>query len=87
MSIAFHPQTNGQSEIIIQTLKDTLRACALQFKGNWDNFLPLMEFSYNNYHSSIEMVLYEALCGRKCRAPVWWDEVGERRLLHPKYDV
>ena len=54
----------------------------LKFKGNWDRHLPLMEFSYNNsYQSSIEMALYEALYGRKCRTPLCWDEVGERKLL------
>ena len=44
-----------------------------------------MEFVYNNsYQSSIEMAPYEALYGRKCRTPLCWDEVGERKLLGPK---
>ncbi|KAI5335422.1 hypothetical protein L3X38_025555 [Prunus dulcis] len=47
-STAFHPQTDGQSERTIQTLEDMLRACALQFRGDWDEKLPLMEFAYNN---------------------------------------
>ncbi|KAL0561549.1 hypothetical protein IC582_001983 [Cucumis melo] len=84
-STAFHPQTDGQSERTIQTLEDMLRACALQFKGNWDAHLSLMEFAYNNsFHSSIGMVPYEALYGRRCRTPVWWDEVGERKLVGPE---
>ncbi|KAH9716301.1 hypothetical protein KPL71_021415 [Citrus sinensis] len=79
-STAFHPQTDGQSERTIQTLEDMLRACVMEFKGNWDNYLPLMEFAYNNsYQASIEMATYEALYGRKCKTPVCWDEVGERR--------
>ena len=57
----------------------------LEFKGIWDKYLPLMEFAYNNsYQSSIEMVPYEALYGRKCRTPLCWDEVGERKLLGPE---
>ena len=57
----------------------------LEFKGSWDRYLPLTEFAYNNsYQSSIEMAPYKALYGRKCRTPLWWDEVGERKLLGPK---
>ncbi|KAI3816044.1 hypothetical protein L1987_15729 [Smallanthus sonchifolius] len=55
LSTAYHPQTDGQSERTIQTLEDMLRACALDFGGNWDNHLPLAEISYNNsYHSRID---------------------------------
>ena len=81
-STAFHPQTDGQSERTIQTLEDMLRACVMKFKGSWDTHLALMEFAYNNnYQASIEMAPFEALYGRKCRTPVCWDEVGERRLV------
>ena len=80
----FHPQMDGQSERTIQTLEDMLKAYMLEFKGSWDRHLPLMKFSYNNsYQSSIEMAPYEALYGRKCRTPLCWDEVGERKLLGP----
>ncbi|CAN4115826.1 unnamed protein product [Withania somnifera] len=61
-----------------------LRACVLDFKGSWDDHLPLIEFAYNNsYHSSIKMAPYEALYGRKCRSPIGWFEVGETVLLGP----
>ena len=44
-----------------------------------------MEFAYNNsYQVSIGMAPYEALYGRKCRTPVCWDEVGERKLVGPE---
>ena len=81
-SIAFHPHKGGQSERTIQTLEDMLRACVMEFKGSWDNYLALIEFVYNNsYQSSICMAPYEALYGRKCRTPVCWDEVREKRLI------
>ncbi|GJW71084.1 putative reverse transcriptase domain-containing protein [Tanacetum coccineum] len=78
MSTAYHPETDGQSERTIQTLEDMLRACVLDFGKNWDRHLPLVEFSYNNsYHTSIKVVPFEALYGRKCRSPVCWAEVGD----------
>ncbi|CAH9116233.1 unnamed protein product [Cuscuta epithymum] len=80
-STAFHPQTDGQSERVIQILEDMLRACALEFQGSWDKHLALVEFAYNNsYQASIGMPPYEALYGRKCRTPLCWDEVGEAKL-------
>ena len=82
LSTTFHPQTDGQSERTIQTLEDMLRSCVLQFKGHWNEYLPLEEFTYNNsYHSSIEMSPYEALYGKQCRTPLCWNETGERKLL------
>ena len=84
-STAFHPQTNGQSERVIQVLEDLLRACALDLKGNRDDYLPLVEFAYNNsFQASIGMTPFEELYGRRCRSPVCWDDVGERKLLGPK---
>jgi hypothetical protein len=85
LSTSYHPQTNGQTERTIQTLEDMLRACVLEFKGNWDSYLPLIEFAYNNsYHSSIDMAPYEALYGRKCRSPLCWFENGEKTLIGPE---
>ncbi|XP_069154486.1 uncharacterized protein [Solanum lycopersicum] len=68
----------------IQTLEDMLRACVIDFKENWDDQVPLIEFAYNsNYHSSIYMAPYKALCGRKCRSPIGWFKVGEAGLIGP----
>ncbi|GJV85213.1 putative reverse transcriptase domain-containing protein [Tanacetum coccineum] len=69
MSIAYHPQTDGQSERTIQTLEDMLRAYVIDFRSSWDRHMPLVEFSYNNsYHASIKAAPYEALYRRKCRS-------------------
>nr|GEW93914.1 putative reverse transcriptase domain-containing protein [Tanacetum cinerariifolium] len=81
----YHPQTDRQSERTIQNLEDILRACVIDFGGNWDVHLPLAEFSYNNsYHSSIPCVPFEALYGRKCRSPVLWVEMSESSLIGPE---
>ncbi|GJR50307.1 putative reverse transcriptase domain-containing protein [Tanacetum coccineum] len=75
MSIAYHLETDEQSERTIQTLEDMLRACVIDFGNGWVKHFPLVEFSYNNiYHASIKAAPFEALYGRKCRLPVCWAE-------------
>ncbi|GJW15778.1 putative reverse transcriptase domain-containing protein [Tanacetum coccineum] len=89
MSMAYHPQMDGQSERTIQTLEDMLRACVIDFGKGWDRQLPLVEFSYNNsYHMSIKAAPFEALYGQKCQSPVCWAEVirfGKRGKLNLRY--
>ncbi|GKA35612.1 putative reverse transcriptase domain-containing protein [Tanacetum coccineum] len=83
MSMAYHPETDGQSERTIQTLEDMLRACVIDFRKGWVNRLPFVEFSYNNsYHASIKAAPFEALYGRKCRSPVCWVKKSYADLKH-----
>jgi hypothetical protein len=43
-----------------------------------------VEFIYNNSHqATIGMAPYEALYSRKCRTPLYWEEVEDKKL----YDV
>ncbi|GJT76054.1 putative reverse transcriptase domain-containing protein [Tanacetum coccineum] len=65
-----HPQTDRQSERMIQTLEDIMRACVIDFGGS--------------YHLSIRCAPFEALYGRKCRSPVLWAEIGESSLIGPE---
>jgi hypothetical protein len=72
-SLAYHPQTSGQTERVNQILEDMLRACVLTYSVQWDECLPLAEFSYNNsYQESIKMAPFQALYGRRCRTPLNW---------------
>jgi len=60
----------------------------IDFKRSWEDHLYLEDFSYNNsFQASIKMAPFEALYGRKCRLPLYWNEVGERRHLRPKIIV
>ena len=53
-STSFNPATNVQTEHINRTLADMLRALALERQGSWDDFLDMVDFSYNNsYQASI----------------------------------
>ena len=54
----------------------------IEFRGSWDNHLPLIELSYNNnYHSSIGMAPFKTVYGKRCRSKVGWFEVGESSIL------
>ena len=67
LSTTFHSQTDGQVKRTIQTFEDIFWASIIDFIGNWNKHLPLVEFAYNNgFHLSISVAPYEALYGRRC---------------------
>jgi hypothetical protein len=42
--------------------------------SKWEDYIHLVEFSYNNgYQESLNMSMFEALYGRKCKTPVSLD--------------
>ncbi|MDV3181191.1 MAG: hypothetical protein Q8830_03170 [Candidatus Phytoplasma australasiaticum] len=84
LSTTFHPQSDRQAKRIIQALEDMLQAYVIDFRGSWDDHLPLVEFAYNNnYHSNIQMAPYEALYGKKYRSLISWFDVEETELIGP----
>jgi hypothetical protein len=55
MSMAYHPQTDGQTEHVNQVLEGYLRTFMSRRQDNWDDLLPSGEFHYNNsQHSSTQ---------------------------------
>jgi hypothetical protein len=67
-SLAYHLQTDDQTERVNQILEDMLRACVMENQDSWDKHLPLIKFSYNNsYQESLKMAPFEVLYGRRCR--------------------
>jgi len=48
MSTAFHPQTDGQTERLNQTIEAYLRAFVAKEQDDWVSLLPMAEFAYNN---------------------------------------
>jgi hypothetical protein len=59
-----------------------LRACALKHGRSWDKSLSYAEFSNNNsYQASLKMAPFEALYGRKCRTPLYWNQTGESQVF------
>lgn len=48
MSSGYHPQTDGQSEVMVRTLKEMLRHYLSHSQKDWTQLLSALEFAYNN---------------------------------------
>jgi len=48
MSTAFHPQSDGQTKRLNQTIEAYLRAFVSKEQDDWVQLLPMAEFAYNN---------------------------------------
>ena len=44
----YHPQIDGQTERVNQVLKDMLHMYVMEKTTKWEDYLHLVEFSYNN---------------------------------------
>jgi hypothetical protein len=81
----YHPETDGQTEHTNQTLEDMLHMYVMDQQKRWEEFLPLVEFAYNeSYQSAIKMAPFEFLYGRPCRAPLSWDRLEDRVQVGPE---
>jgi hypothetical protein len=68
MSMAYHPQTNGQTECINQVLEGYLRTFTSRQQDDWDGLLPIGKFFYNNTkHSSTQQTPFMVDAGRNPR--------------------
>jgi len=65
MSTAFHPQTDGQSEVVNKTITMYLRCITGDRPRAWLDWLPWEEFCYNtSYHSSLKTTPFQVVYGR-----------------------
>jgi hypothetical protein len=77
-STTYHPETGSQTKILNQFLEIMLRIYVMDKQTKWEEYLPLVEFSYNNsYRRSLSMPPYELLYGRPCRTPLSWDKLED----------
>lgn len=61
-----------------------LHMFVMQQPQKWEDYLHLVEFSYNNgHHESLGMSPFEVLYGRKCRVPIDWNNPVNKLALGP----
>jgi hypothetical protein len=66
LNTSYHPQTNGQTEVVNKCLETYLRCFSSKRKNKWDQWLPLAEWWYNtSYHTTTRMTPFEAVYGKK----------------------
>ncbi|WVZ49483.1 hypothetical protein U9M48_000841 [Paspalum notatum var. saurae] len=65
MSTAFHPQTNGQTEVVNKVIAMYLRCVTSDGPRAGLDWLPWAEYCYNTlYHSALRATPFEVVCGR-----------------------
>jgi hypothetical protein len=71
---AYHLETYGKTKMMNQIFEDMLCMYMIDQQKHWKEFLPLVEFAFNNnYQSTIKMAPFEFLYGRPCQTPLSWD--------------
>lgn len=65
MSSAYHPESDGQSEIVNKTIEQYLRTTMHENQRNWVEFLSWVELWYNiSFHHSLGMTSFQNVYGR-----------------------
>jgi hypothetical protein len=83
-STTYHPQIDGQIERVNQIVEYMLRMHVIHQPKKWEDYLPLVEFSYNNgYKKSLKMCPFEALYGRQCEIPISWNNPVDKITIGP----
>jgi hypothetical protein len=85
ISTTYHLEFDGQVERVNRVIEDTLRMHVMDKPSKWEDYLHLVEFTYNNgYQASLKMSPFEALYGRKCNTLVSWDNPTDRSVVGPE---
>lgn len=95
-SSAYHPETDGQTERVNQSVEHFLRAYIGHEQDDWHKWLPLAEFAYNNaVHSATGKSPFQAVLGRNpvmlpsnipSQSPEADSHVDRMRMVHAEIE-
>ena len=73
MSTIDYLDIDGYIERFNHVIEDMLRIYVMNQPGKWEDYIHLVDFSYNNnYQASLKMIPFEVLYGRRCKVPLSW---------------
>jgi len=73
----YHPEGDGKTECMNQTLEQYLHVYCNYQQDNWSKLLPLIEFAYNN-----------ALSATACVSPFFANKGYHLNIIvHPEHDI
>ncbi len=79
-SSAFHPEGDGVSERLIQSILSMMTHLVNEKQDDWDEHLPAIEFALNTFvHSSTGFTPWELQFGRKPKLPI--------EIIYPSLDT
>ena len=82
ISMAYHPETDGQTKRVNQTLGQYLRQYCSWKQNNWEDLVALAEFAYSTAVSEATgMSPFYANYGQEPR--LTWEPIGKQRHVNP----
>lgn len=79
-SSAYHPETDGQTEVVNRCLETYLKCFAADQPKTWVTWIPWVEYWFNTtFHSATQQTPFEVVCGRKPPTMVRWG-IGDTRV-------
>jgi hypothetical protein len=81
-SMSYHPQMDGHTERTNQTIEYMIHMYVIKKPREWEGYLHLVEFSYNNgYQTLAKLSPFEILYEKKCTTPISWDNTVQNLMV------